>query len=135
MTGMTGTEAWGTAARRPASDHCWPPCCRRSAASPATRRPRPPLMRYGGPMHPPRPLAAVTLACCCAVLLALVAGCGVGEVSSVPGIPAPADASPLVRLHAVRTSAFPENHVPAFDATSSDTAQITQLYATIRALK
>jgi hypothetical protein len=90
-------------------------------------------------MHPPRPLAAVVLACCCcAALLALVAGCG--AVTQVPGIAAPGTAtptaiSPLVRLHAIRTSAFPANHIVAFDATSSNAARITQLSATIRALK
>jgi hypothetical protein len=63
------------------------------------------------------------------VVLALtVAGC------SVPGQPAQVTASAGLSVHVLRTSAFPQNHIPPFERTVTDPAQAEALYAAVQAL-
>jgi hypothetical protein len=59
----------------------------------------------------------------------LIAGCG-GTAGA-----GSAHATLFVSVHAVRTSAFPNNHIPAFDHTGTNAPAIAQLYDAIAALK
>jgi hypothetical protein len=91
-------------------------------------------------MRRQRPFAARVAVCCCIVLTLVVAGCGsTASAARTIGTPMstgqPARATAFVRLHAIRTSAFPTNKVSAFDATSTDSGKIAQLFDAIRALK
>jgi hypothetical protein len=64
-----------------------------------------------------------------AFLLALLPGCGIRS-SANPG----AGGDTFISLRAIRTSGFPQNHVPPFDHTTGDTAKIMQLYEAMLAL-
>jgi hypothetical protein len=57
----------------------------------------------------------------------MVAGC------RVPGQPAPVNASGLT-LRVLRTSAFPQNHIPPFERTVTDPTKVQALYTALYAL-
>ncbi len=88
------------------------------------------------PLHAHRSRLLVWVLSCTCVLI-MLAGCGIrataagSTAATVTSTAQPATTTAFVRLHAVRTSAFPPNKVAAFDVTTADAARIAQLYQTI----
>jgi hypothetical protein len=96
-----------------------------------------------------RPVAHRVVALCCGLsVVSLLTACGASSqganiTPTGTGTPsatttataAPVDRSPFVALRVVRTSAFPQNKIAAFDATSADRGRIAQLYDALLALQ
>ena len=86
-------------------------------------------------MRRPRHVAALSVAL---LLVVTLAGCGQTVTAHAGATTVSGTAvtgGPFVSLYAVRTSAFPNNNIPAFAQTGTDPASIATLYDTIAALK